>query len=235
MTSRPKTTGINRTSGTIQKTKPTGTSKTTETFLITSRYNEKRIDDIYSKIKNFLTKYKGNPKENLLAISEELYYIIYEGKDPGYNNNLYNLEVLLAVLRYLSRTKKPYNKRRIALLSQFIFVSEQNAHTNVFKYAGYTTKATYVTVTDTNYYEIAKKYLKKINEKFNVDTRLFTDNDGLYRTDKFFEDPKNKYSVNFISNTYVRILIDKILKKDLELLPDERLKTESRSSTPNRS
>lgn len=209
------TSGIQRTTGMIQKTKQTGKP---EIPLITSRYNEERIDNIYYKIKTFLTKYKGDEKVNLLDISEELYGIIYKGKDQGYNNNLHNLEVILAVLRYLSRIRKPYNKRRIELLKQFIELSEQNGHTNIFKYAGFPTERVFVTVTDSKYYIVAKEYLKKINEKFSVDTSLFTDNDGLYRDDPFFEKPENKYSVNFICNTYVIMFIDKIIKtyKDSE-------------------
>lgn len=210
--------GINRTSGMIQKTKQTGTSGTPVIPLITSRYNEKRIDDIYSNIKTFLTKYKGDEKVNLLDISEVLYGIIYKGKDQGYNNNLHNLEVILAVLRYLSRIRKPYNKHRIELLKQFIFLSEQNAHTNVFKSATFKTNETYVTVTDSKYYIVAKKYFDKIIEKFiGVDKIPFTFYDTLYIENKYLNREENKNNVYFISNTLVREFIQKLLNKNLDL------------------
>lgn len=209
------TSGIQRTTGMIQKTKQTGKP---EIPLITSRYNEERIDNIYYKIKTFLTKYKGDKKENLLDISEVLYSIIYKGKDQGYNNNLHNLEVILAVLRYLSRIRKPYNKRRIELLKQFIFLSEQNAHTNVFKSATFKTDETYVTVTDSKYYIVAKKYFDKIIKKFiDVDKIPFTFYDTLYIGNKYLNREENKDNVYFISNTLVREFIQKLLNKNLDL------------------
>jgi len=234
MASRPKTgtNRINRTSGMIQKTKQTGTSGITvanDMYLIKTTYDEKRIDDIYSNIKKFLTKYKGDKKEDKLHIANVMLSEIYDGQIPGFDNNLYNFEVLLAVLRYLSRTKKPYNKRRIELLKQFIELSEQTAFTNIFKSSTFEIKRVFVTIEDIEYYKVAKEYLKKINKKFKVDTSVFNhNNDDEVKKNEFLR--KNKFNVYFISNTGVKILIKDILNKNVYLKSESRTKSSSHSS-----
>jgi hypothetical protein len=137
------------------------------------------------------------------------------------NNNLKNFEVLLAILRYLSRTKRPYNKRRIELLYQFLMTLEGESITNIFKSASFPrSDGTYITITDLNYFMVAKDYLRKISERFRyeedkinlVDTTIFSHNND----ERYMEDPairKAKYFVYFMCNTLVMILIDNILKK----------------------
>ena len=226
------TPGINRTHGMIQKTRQTGTSGITvanDMYLIKTKYDEKRIDDIYSNIKKFLTKYKGDKKEDKLHIANVMLSEIYDGQIPGFDNNLYNFEVLLAVLRYLSRTKKPYNKRRIELLKQFIELSEQTAFTNIFKSSTFEIKRVFVTIEDIEYYKVAKEYLKKINKKFKVDTSVFNhNNDDELKKNEFLR--KNKFNVYFISNTGVKILIKDILNKNVYLKSESRTKSSSHSS-----
>lgn len=166
---------------------PKKRTKTDDTHLKRTKYDEKRIDIIYSKLKNFLQRFKGNPKNDLLDFSTKMYDDIYGASyDKNIDNNLYNFEVLLSILRYLSRTKRPFNKRRIKLLGQFVFNTEENGITNIFKSASYKTDSIFITITDKEYFKVAKEYLKKIAERFNgIDTRSFTDNIE-FRRDPFF-------------------------------------------------
>lgn len=182
--------------------------------LIKTKMDIDRIDEIYSKLKKNIAKYKGQPKEDLLTIAQEISEEIFHNYIRGTNENLMVLEFLLAILKYLSRVRKPYNKKRIELVAQILFTNEENSLTFIFKNAKYRTIRTFISVDDINYFILAKKYLKKINEKFNVDTRLFTDNDGEYKDDPYLLRPENKYNINFISNTHLRKFIIEILKNN---------------------
>ena len=191
----------------------------TDPNLITTTYDVSRIDEIYLKLKKFFRTTTGD--KDLLKISlkmkDEIFGEKYNPQEN--NNNLKNFEVLLAILRYLSRTKRPYNKRRIKLLYQFLMTLEGESITNIFKSASFPrSDGTYITITDLKYFTVAKDYLRKISERFRyeeeilVDTTIFSHNND----ERYMEDPairKYKYFVYFMCNTLVMILIDNILKK----------------------
>jgi hypothetical protein len=142
--------------------------------------------------------------------------------NPADDNSLKNFEVLLAILRYLSRTKRPYNKRRIELLKQFLETIEQEGITGIFKSASFPfPDRINTTITDLQYFVVAKDYLRKISERFRhehepekylVDTAIFSHNKDPTYEILMKERKINRYFVYFMCNTLVMILIDNILE-----------------------
>lgn len=204
---------------------------------ITTQYDKRNIDAIYLKLKTYLTGQTlpdgiAN-KANLFEIAKYMEdQVIYKDYDKTKNNNLYNFEVLLAILRYLSKTKRPYNERRIKLLFMFLTLSEEDCIATIFKYDSFHTEEKYITITDVRFFATAKDYLKKIATRFNVNTTFFSHNTNSTYESVVRAKHGAKFNVNFMCNTLVMMLIKEILTKYFtqHQLPASRSKSKTLSS-----
>ena len=181
-----------------------------------SIYNYEKYSEeyIYKKInkyyKDIIFIYHNFYNENKEENNEWFYKLLEKLKlkskisKKNFNIHLILLLTILYIISYIKYDIK-YKFEDIKSITNFlkflyyiVFYLEQEAITGIFNYSKKYKKL--YDINNLNYFRIAKKYLKEINEKTGIYIKDFTD------------EKKTKYNVYYISNTNISILLNSIIK-----------------------